>query len=258
MKKDYEKIIEAAHAGGKIVKKYFGVALEKDEKSTAADFRTKADLESEKAILEILEKNFPDYSIHSEETGFIDKESEYCFFVDPLDGTNNFSIGIPNFTVSIALFYQDEVIFGVIYQPILNETFWAEKDGGAYRDSEKIRVNDEADLRQTTIGHACGYIHDAKELLGIQERLREGAKIKRWLENWSVAYDFCLLAMGRIEAAIERDNDIYDFAAGRIIAREAGATITDFSGKPDTDKNTIFLATNGRIHNELLGIIKKP
>ena len=101
--KKYKNIIKAAVAGGKITKKYFGKVLELEGKTRPSDFRTKADLESEKAIIKILEKSFPTYNIISEEAGEINKNSEYTFEIDPLDGTNNFVLGIPYFSIGIGL-----------------------------------------------------------------------------------------------------------------------------------------------------------
>ena len=94
-----ETLIEAAHAGGEILKKYFGQTLNLIEKSTASDFKTEADIGSERAILTILRNKFPKYNIHSEEEGKFDNGSEYTIIVDPLDGTNNFVLGIPNFSL---------------------------------------------------------------------------------------------------------------------------------------------------------------
>src|SRR3989338_4878503 len=113
-KKEKQIIIAAAKAGGKIVKKYFGKIQSVEEKSCAWDFRTEADVKSEEVIIKILTSEFPTYNILSEECGLIDNESEYTFYIDPLDGTNNFFIGIPNFSVLIALAKGRETLFGVV------------------------------------------------------------------------------------------------------------------------------------------------
>ena len=129
---DIYKIIIAAESGGEVIKKYFGRVLELEQKSIAGDVRTRADTEAEEIILSTLQKDFPTFNIYSEEAGNIDKKSEYTFVLDPLDGSNNFVLGIPVFCVSIGLLKGKEIIAGVIYHPILKDIYFAEKGEGAY------------------------------------------------------------------------------------------------------------------------------
>lgn len=124
---DINSVILAAQSGGKIIRKYFGKALDIEVKTTGSDFRTKADTDSERAIIKIITDTFPTFNILSEESGLIDKKSEYTFIIDPLDGSNNFVVGIPNFSVSIGLVWGDTIILGVIHHPILNHTYHAQK-----------------------------------------------------------------------------------------------------------------------------------
>jgi len=135
---DIAPIIQAARAGGAVLLKYFGTSLATTRKTTAADFRTKADTESEAAILSILAAAFPAFNIISEEQGETDKKSDYSFFVDPMDGTNNFVLGIPNFTVSIGLMHKDEIVAGVVYHPLLDRVYHAQAGQGAYCDNQRI------------------------------------------------------------------------------------------------------------------------
>jgi len=258
IKKEYKEIIKAAVAGGKVVNKYFGKILEIEGKSMPSDFRTKADLESEKAILKILEKEFPKYNIFSEEVGEINKNSEYTFIIDPLDGTNNFVLGIPYFSIGIGLMKGGEIIFGVVYNPILNNIYFAEKDKGAFLNDRKIYVNKESDIKNSSISAVVDY----GDSTGLQKNLfleSNQIGIKRYLTNWSCLLDFCLLASGKIESIIFYDCPLHDFIPGKLIAKEAGALITDFEGnKEKSDKNNIFLATNGtKIHQEILKILQK-
>src|SRR3989344_1896456 len=155
--KDREKIIFAAKAGGKVLRNYFGKVLTVEEKSCAWDFRTQADVESESAILKVLKKNFPDWNILSEECGFIDKKSEYTFYVDPLDGTNNFVLGIPNFSVLIALTRGKKTLFAVVYVPMLDIFYYAEKGGGAFCGTNPLKPSSETSIKNATLGYACGY-----------------------------------------------------------------------------------------------------
>ncbi|MBL7159367.1 inositol monophosphatase [Candidatus Microgenomates bacterium] len=253
---DLEKIIQAAKSGGQVLRKYFGQDLKIKEKSTAADFVTKADISSEETILKILLQSFPQYNVFTEESDFFDKKSEYTFIIDPLDGSNNFILGIPYFSVAIALLKNNEAILAVIYNPILDNTYYAEKGRGAWLKDKKLRVNNESDIKKASVVYTCNYKTPLDYVNCLIKRLNE-KKVKRILTNWCPTLDFCLLASGKIEAIINNDNEIYDFIAGKLIAREARAQITDFQGNKETnDKNSIFLATNGtEIHEELLQVL---
>lgn len=255
--KDKDNLIRAAHAGGIILKKLFGKTLNIKEKSTSWDFQTEADLGSEKTILKILKSAFPKYNIHSEEKGKFHNNSDYTLIIDPLDGTNNFVIGIPNFSVSIALFYKNEAIAGVVYQPILDQTYFAQKNKGAYLNGKKIRVNNIINPNKITIAHNCGYGINRNYYSKIMSTLRS-EKHNRILTNWSPAYDFCLLASGKIESLITYNSEIYDFAAGKLIAKEAGAKIIDLNGKKESDfRNNKFITSNNKkINKHILSIIK--
>jgi myo-inositol-1(or 4)-monophosphatase len=251
-----EKMISAAKAGGAVLKNYFGESVEITQKSTVADFRTKADVESEDAVLAILEHEFPEYSIFSEEKGAVDKNSEYTFIIDPLDGTNNFVVGVPNFSVSIGLLQNDEIIAGVIYSPMIDNVYYAEKGSGAYFDGKRITVSTETDIKRATMCYNCSYETPAEE----ESRAMRGLYSlggKRVMTNWSPTFDFCMLASGRIEGVVVDNCELYDFAAGKIIAREAGALITDRDGNPEaSDKNQCFIISNGReIHKRLVAIM---
>lgn len=257
MKKEYNKIIKAAEAGGEAAKKYFGKSLEIIGKSMPADFKTKADLESEKSILKILSREFPKFNIISEEAGEINKNSEYTFIIDPLDGTNNFVLGIPYFSISIGLMKGEESIFGAIYNPILKNMYFAEKRKGAFQNGKRIFVNKEQDIKNSSISLVVSY-SDQDEYEGDINTGLYRKKAKRVLLNWSVVLDFCLLALGKIEGIIVHSIPLHDFVAGKLIAKEAGALVTDFSGnKEKNDKNNIFLASNGtKIHGEILEVLK--
>ena len=245
----------AAKAGGKILKKYFGQKLKITEKSSVRDLVSRADQESEKAILKILKKSFPDFNIFGEEGGHRDNGSTHTFAVDPLDGTHNFLSGIPNFTVSIGLLRSNQIIAGVVYQPIINYLYWAEEGKGSYLGGQKLRVGRQNNIAAAAIAYAVGY--NQKNGLAMDKKLMS-LNWQRIFRHWSLAYDFCLLAQGKIDAVVVNGNNLYDFAAGKLIARQAGALITDFSGKKEyIDSNSFFVASNGlAIHKHLLKIIK--
>lgn len=257
MNPDLQKIIDAARAGGEVLKKYFGATLELSQKTIVADFRTKADLESEAAILANLTADFPEFNIVSEEKGSIDKNSEYTFYIDPLDGTNNFVLTIANFSISIGLFKDNEIIMGVIYNPIIDNVYYAEKGHGAFVDGAPLQVNSEADLKNSTVCYSRGYSTPHRIETEVMNQLYDKGT-KRVMSNWSVAFDFCMLVSGRVEAIISSGLELHDCAAGKLIAREAGAKITNFDGSEEkTDKNLTFVASNGTvIHEEIINILK--
>lgn len=259
MKSKYLTILPAVREAGDKIVAYFDQVLSVERKSMASDFRTKADTESERIIISAIKKYFPGYNIFGEETGISDFGSEYQFVIDPLDGTNNFSIGIPDFTISIALQQNNTTIFGLVYRPITKSVCWAEKGKGAWLNGKNIRVNIESNFENSTVNYSCGYHLGDNEFRYSLDRNFNHNKIKRLIENWSVAGDLVLLASGKIEALIANKIDLYDFAAGRLIATEAGAKVTDFEGKEiHDDCDPQFVVSNGtKLHQRILELIKK-
>lgn len=241
-----DHVIEAARAGGNVLRQYFGTSLEIIEKSMASDMKTRADMESEQVIRGVLERYYPEVNFQLEETGVHDKGSEYTFVVDPLDGTHNFVTGIPNFTISIALLKGKEIVAGVIYVPVIDQMYWAETGGGAFHNGKAIRVGSESVMNRSTIAYTQGYAETRDFWVALQGNLYLDQKVARLLLTWAPTYDYCLLASGKIEAMINNHNELHDYAAGKLIAWEAGALLTDFTGNP---QNVVvgdqFLLCNG-------------
>ncbi|MCD4705363.1 inositol monophosphatase [bacterium] len=258
MNKNLKIIINAAKSSGEILKKYFGKNLKTTEKGMAADFFTKADIESEKNVLKILKKEFPDYNIYSEESEYINNNSEYTFYIDPLDGTNNFVLGISNFSISIALVKNNETILGVVYNPITDQLYYAEKNKGAFLNNKKTSISQESNIQKATLAYNQDYTTPTK----YNWQIKKGAlnkNIKRCISNWSPALDFCMLASGKIEACIINGTEPLDCLAGKLIAQESDAIITDFNNKKLTNNdNKYFIVSNTqKIHKEVLDIVKK-
>lgn len=256
MNKKYQNIIKAVEKSGQIIAGYFGKDLKTYQKSSVLDFSTRADLESEKNLVSAINKEFPYCNIQGEEGGLVDKKSAYTFVIDPLDGTLNFYIGLPLFTVTLALLKGDQGIFAVTHHPITKQTFYATVGKGAFLNGRRIQVNRIADPARVIVGYTCGWKTPVAEMERISSGLL-GLKIKRPMANWSPAFDFGLLASGKIEAMINNNNELHDNLAGKIIVREAGGKITDFKGKPlKNDRQNVFLASNGTsIHGKLLKIL---
>lgn len=218
--------------------------------STSADYFTKADIEAEQIIVQAIEKIFPNYNILAEELGKKHKNSPYTFVVDPLDGTNNFVLGIPVFASSVALMQGKEVIYGVVYNPITNDLYYALKGQGAFWNGSAITVNNQNLAQHATVSYFCNYVTPKERITEFRTRI-SNLGIRRYLDLWAPAFCYCKLASGMIEGIINDKIELYDFAAGKLIAVEAGAKITDFSGNNiDDDTNDVFVATNGTaIHN---------
>lgn len=253
---EIQPIIEAAQHGGVVLRNYFGQVLETTQKSTLADVRTKADLESEEIITIILTKAFPNFNIFGEEQGEIARGSDYTFVIDPLDGTNNFVLGIPYFAVSIGLFHNDTIIAGVIHVPLLDQTYSAQKGRGTFLNGRPIYVSSTTDIRNATLVHTCNYETPLPRIKGMFNAMFD-LDVKRILTTWSSTVDFCLLAAGKVDGMINDGTELYDFAAGKLIAQEAGARITDYQNKPlVNDRERFFLLSNNtdEIHSHLLTI----
>jgi len=252
---DISQVIAATKLGGEIVRKYFGEVLEIEEKTNAGDLRTKADVESEEAIVAALQKAFPEFNIYAEESGQIDNNSDYTFVVDPLDGTNNFVLGIPDFAISVGLLRGSDPVLGVIYSPVLDRLYSAQKGKGAYLNGKPLKVNSEDDPSHITVSYTCGYNTSQAYSDAIKRKLRE-LPVKRILDTWAPAYDYCLLASGRIEAVISKEGDLEDYAAAKLIVTEAGGVITGFQGQAVDGTAPDFLATNEpSIHNKILELL---
>ncbi|HLD57868.1 MAG TPA: inositol monophosphatase family protein [archaeon] len=257
---DYsEQLRVAAHAAkeaGKLLRDLFDKAHTVKEKSKFEGFVTEADLASEKIILSELKKAFPDYSILSEEAGEERKNSNYMWLVDPLDGTTNFKIKNPFFNVSIGLAKGKQIVMGVIYSPILDELFYSIEGRGAYLNGKKISISDTSNFSSSVIA----FCHGGKNQKAIERALKIYSKLKL-LSNHTrqfgaAALEFCYLAAGRMDIVEITDTNPWDVGAGSLIAKEAGAVVTDLSGNPwDTTKKDI-LAANSKLHSQLLKILK--
>lgn len=255
MSKDLELAIEAAKQAGKIIKDNYYKTKTITEKGLD-DFVTETDTEAEKVILEHLKQT--GYSILAEETGETDNQSTKKWVIDPLDGTTNFIRDIPFFAVSIALIENDkDLILGVVYNPISDECFYAEKNMGAYLNDRKISVQDKGDFfRRSRI--IFDYNRSPKSRNDYVQAITQIMKkdIFSAVTYGSTALELCYLAKASNEAFMSCGDKLYDYAGGLIIAKEAGAEISDWNGKPWDNSNSYILAVNPKIREELLNTVK--
>ncbi len=248
-------LIAAVKAGGAEIQRFFNSKFTISQKEGINNLVTEADHAAEKAILSVIRARYPDHFILSEEAGEIVQDSAYKWIVDPIDGTVNFAHGIPLNCVSIAIEHAGEIIMAAVYNPHLQELFFAEKNKGATLNNSPIRVSEESQTSRACLvtGFPYTYINMANGPLEIFERfIRKGVPVRRL---GSAAIDLCWVAAGRFDGFYEHKLEPWDSAAGYLIVEEAGGRVTDFEGKKFSPYQHRVLATNGKIHDEMLGVI---
>ena len=248
-------LIKATEAGAKELVRFFNGDFKITNKEGINNPVTEADHAAEKAIFEVIKNNFPNHFILSEEAGEIKMDSEYKWIIDPIDGTINFANGIPICCVSIGLEYNGKIIMGAVYNPLMNEFFFAQKGFGATLNDKIISVSKKTKVVDSNLvtGFPYTYLDSPNGPLQVFEKLiRKGVAVRRL---GSAAIDLCWVAAGRFDGFYEHKLQSWDSAAGFLIVEEAGGKITDFEGNYYSVYQPHILATNGKIHEEMLGII---
>ena len=205
-------MIKACEKASKILIRDFG-EIEKLQvsKKGPSDFVTNSDLKTERIIIEELTKGRPDYSIISEENGVKkNKDNKNTWIIDPIDGTVNFLHGVPHFATSIALKHENEIVSGLIFDPIKDEMFYAEKNNGAYLNNKRIKVSKKNDLKECLFATS-----------GVVERKIEFS----YRKSGSAALDMAYVASGRYDGYFQKNLHLWDIAAGLILVEEAGGMI---------------------------------
>jgi myo-inositol-1(or 4)-monophosphatase len=249
-------LLKAIQAGSQELTKYFNGTFTIESKATINDLVTEADHASERAIFKVIQQNHPDHFILSEETGAIPTHSNIKWIIDPIDGTINFANGIPICCVSIGVEENGEMIMGAVYNPFMNELFFAEKGKGAFLNDQPIKVSDKSDLLTSCLvtGFPYQYLDAENGPLQIFEKLiRKSIPVRRL---GSAALDLCWTAAGRFDGFYEHKLQAWDSAAGYLIVQEAGGMVTDLSGDKFNPYQPGIIATNGKIHNQLLALLK--
>ncbi len=234
-------MIKATEKASKILIRDFG-EIEKLQvsKKGPTDFVTNSDLKAEKIIIEELKKAKPNYSIISEESGVENnKDENNTWIVDPIDGTINFLHGIPHFAISIALKSNEEIISGIIFDPIKNEMFYAEKNNGSYFNNHRIRVSKKNEIND------CLFV--------------TGGKIDKepdlpYRKSGCAALDMAYVASGRYDGYFQQNLNLWDIAAGIILVKEAGGVLNDIN--LSMHKNIKIIASSTNISSKLLEKLK--
>ncbi|WP_046175862.1 inositol monophosphatase family protein [Domibacillus indicus] len=219
--------IELGREAGAFLLPYAGKAGNQTMKA-AKDFVTEMDVKVEALIIERIQVKYPKHRIFSEEAGTIEADSDYEWVIDPIDGTINYSIGVPQYGVSIALTYKGEPVVGVIDLPGLNETYWASKEGGSFRNGEPVHVRD-VPLSESFISHS-DFAKDGNKEANAQ-RLELLAKIVNDVYRVRIigtaAVTLAYIAAGKWDAALYMNPAFYDIAAGQLLVTEAGGVMAE-------------------------------
>ncbi len=219
-------------------------------KKGPGDFVSAADKRAEKIIFEELKRARPTFGFLMEEGGVVEGDDpDHRWVIDPLDGTTNFLHGIPHWCISIALQHKSEIIAGVIYDPIKDELFHAEKNRGAYVRRRRLRVSNRSDLMAATIAAGAPRRNVESQIQFIKEYQAVLAQVPGVRRFGAAALDLAYVAAGRFEAYWEREVKKWDIAAGIIIVKEAGGFISDV----DNDRNNAYDTCNILAYNDKVG-----
>jgi myo-inositol-1(or 4)-monophosphatase len=252
----------AERAGRALIRDFGEVEQLQVSRKGPADFVSAADRKAEKIIFEELQKGRPDYCFLMEESGRVEgKDTSNVWHVDPLDGTSNFLHGLPHFCVSIGLQRDGEPYAGVVFDPIKDELFWAERNLGAYLKDRRIRVSARQHLVESLIATGIPFaLHentgtDEKFLRQLESLMGKVAGIRRY---GSAALDLAYVAAGRYEAFWENGLNSWDVGAGVVLVREAGGFVSEINGKRYELGAPDILAGNVRIHETLQKLLNAP
>ena len=256
MATDYKTIaIEAARAAGEIIKDNHTKEVHVDYKG-AVNLVTNVDRQCEKTIVETIWKEYPDHEILAEEGYGSGKKFPLKWIIDPLDGTTNYTHRFPFFCVSIGLEIKGEMALGVVYDPVRSELFLAEKGKGAFLNGQPIRISSTDDLTRSLL--VTGFSYDVRETAdnNLNHFCDFSIRAQGVRRTGSAAMDFCYVAMGRFDGFWELKLHPWDSAAGSLLVQEAGGRVTDFSGKSFSVYSKDVIASNGKIHDEMVKVIQ--
>lgn len=222
-----------------------------------ADFVSMADKMAEETLVRELSRARPDFGFILEENGVIEgKDSSNTWVIDPLDGTTNFLHGIPHFAISIALVRDNDVFAGVIYNPVTDEMFWAEKGQGAFLNGRRLRVSARSNMADALFATGVPFLGMEKDARFL-ERLESVMKISSGIRRFgSAALDLAYVAAARYDGFWECGLKSWDMAAGIVMVREAGGYVTDIKGKRKMMETGDIVAGTDKLHSTLLKLVK--
>jgi myo-inositol-1(or 4)-monophosphatase len=252
----------AAHAGAEVALRHFqdfaNVTSQVKPGEPSFNRVSVADVESEHAIVEVIRRTFPRHAILGEEAHSADADAEHLWVIDPIDGTNNFLHGIPQFGVSVAYYQAGQPVCGAILNPARGDQFLAVRGGGAFHNGRPVRVSEHRRLDEVLIG--LGFYYDRGAMMeATLAAMRElfGHNIHCIRRLGAATLDLCMVASGQLGAYFEYELSPWDFAAGRLFVEEAGGRVTTCAGGPLPLTKTHILASNGWLHESMLEIVRR-
>jgi myo-inositol-1(or 4)-monophosphatase len=231
-----EVAISAVLEAGRLAKGRFDNLLNYEEKDDYGDIVTEVDLLTDKLILNKIQNVFPDHQIDTEEFGSNNIDSDWLWLVDPLDGTNNYALGVPIFSSSIALLYKNEPILGVIYEPIVDRLFVSMINEGAFCNQKQLIMRKKDELNKANIGWIQGH-KVQQEPTAVKLRQYVDINCKRMIRLWAPTLQWCMLAKGDLDGIILYNSEGGDLYSGILMVKEAGGIVIDFEGKPFEGRN---------------------
>jgi myo-inositol-1(or 4)-monophosphatase len=246
-------LLEAIHSAADEMRRFIDLEFKISNKEGVNNLVTEVDHASEKIIIDTIKKNFPDHHILTEESGDLVQDSQYKWIVDPIDGTVNFAHRIPICCISIAVEHNKKMVLGAIYNPYINELFVAEKGAGASLNDKRITVSKKERVINSCLvtGFPYTYLDEPNGPLEVFSRfIRKGVPVRRL---GSAAIDLAWVAAGRFDGFYEHKLQAWDSAAGFLMVEEAGGKVTHFNGDYYSPYKPGLIASNGIIHEELVG-----
>ena len=257
-------IISLLRESGGIIKSKYGTFVQSMKKDDPSQIVTEVDIASERLIISKITDSYPHHSIVAEESGYVDKKSDYTWIIDPIDGTSNFAQGLPWFGVMVALLHNGEPVASGIYLPVLDQLYSAETGRGAFYNGKKFTVFTGNTLRESLVSFCFDPTGDADQNRMITAVFSKLIGQVRNLRSTNSAVDYAYATDGRLGGAVNFKNRIWDVAAISLIAKEAGCSVTDHTGKTldlsvnpgVTEKIYTLVAGAPEIHAQLIKIIK--
>jgi myo-inositol-1(or 4)-monophosphatase len=249
-----EFAISVAKDAGRLLRDRLGTRIDISHKG-AINLVTDVDLASERLIRETISTHYPRHQVLAEEGGLADTDSEYRWIVDPLDGTTNYAHGYPVFCVSIALEYRGEITLGVVYDPMREELFTAERGAGAAMNNRSIRVSQTSELIQSMLSTGFPYDIKTSRLTNLDHWSNFAMNAQALRRDGAAALDLCYVASGRYDGFWELNLSAWDVAAGALIVEEAGGRVSDFAGAKFDPYKPEVVASNGLIHDRMIEVL---
>jgi len=245
-------IINIAKQAGNLLMQHFGKIKYVKEKEGKSYF-TNVDLASEKLIISAIKEKFPEHNIISEESRPINNNSDYTWYIDPLDGTHNYINNFPLFGVSIGLTHKNKIVLGVINLPYFNELYFAEK-GVAYVNGRKLMVSEKKDIRKSFVLTELQLRNNMESRLRIFKKLNGNVYDLRAIG--SAVYAYAMVARGNADVFLGPRTNPWDTVAGALLVKNAGGKVTNLAGATWNVNHSDYIASNNKFHDELVEILK--